>query len=110
MRKLSIIYIYYCKSILNFFQYVLSHPVYFINQIQILLEVAGKDFGWHEKNFSNPNFVFILGLVIYLVTQFLNKTKENNNETLTQIGLRIRQKIIDFTISCFSNCTWFCRR
>lgn len=32
------------------------------------------------KYFRKPNFGFILSLVIYLITRFLNNTEEKNNQ------------------------------
>lgn len=88
MRKLSIINIYYSKcTCLNFFQHVLVSVFYELDTLMI--RGCSEGFYWHEKNFSDLNFKFIPGLVIYLVSWFLNKQKKKNNtqthdETLTQ--------------------------
>lgn len=77
----------------EFFQHVLVSVFYELDTC--IIRGCSEGFYWHEKNFSDLNFKFIPGLVIYLVSWFLNKQRKkalsHTTETLTQRVLRIRK-------------------
>lgn len=63
----------------NCFQHVLVSVFYELDTR--IIRGCSEGFYWHEKNFSDLNFKFIPGLVIYLLSWFLNKQKKKTTAT-----------------------------